>query len=110
MARGVCRRPCGATARRSQETDGRSRPLPAGWCAKAHETATTKSSGSSRERQPLCPRLVSSRGRSKKSQKRDDVLDVLLGQENVRVSNGEAQVRGEHEHVLFQDGLEVLRR
>ena len=37
----------------SLETDGRSRRLRAGWCAKAHGGATTKSSGSSHERHSL---------------------------------------------------------
>ena len=52
-ARGVCRRRCGATTRRSPETGGRSRPRRDGWFAKEHGGETTKLSGSSRDG---CPR------------------------------------------------------
>ena len=53
--------PCDAMTVRSLETDGRSRQHRAGWCAKEHGGATTKSSGSSHEQHSLAfpppPRL-----------------------------------------------------
>ena len=50
------------------------------------------------------------RSRSQEPQKRDDVVDVLLRQQDVRISNGDTDIGGKQKLVLFHHLFEALRR